>query len=174
MDKPAMPPTPELDKMKEISDKSQIIGEFLDWFFFSENVIPFTYDWHEWEEKCSNCKGLGTYKEGEPPPDDNELRQVHEMLHLVPPATLGTQCTACKGEGLKRRQREEEVELPVNINYWLEKFYDIDGAKAERERTKVLEYVRALNDWRDQQDADERESADDSGLVGVPDVRNSA
>lgn len=170
--RPKVPATPELDKILAIKDQSQIIGEFLDWMFApapeGANSYPYMIEYEEWQEKCGNCDGRGYLGEDPVVPTDNELKTVHELLHLVDHETLGDACGRCKGRGYINKHEERECELPINIQYWLERYFKIDSQKAERERVKLLEYSRELNAWSDRESTRVRESAHESSTVVLP------
>lgn len=56
-----MPPTPTLDKMREIKDRSQVIGGFLDWLFNEKNLHLYRDHEHTercWDEDGDSCCGL--------------------------------------------------------------------------------------------------------------------
>lgn len=60
------PPTPELDKMLAVKDKSQVIGEFLDWLR-NEGVLLTTCHSHtaECEDDEGRICGLNDYEHEE-------------------------------------------------------------------------------------------------------------
>lgn len=57
MSKSTYPPTPELDKMKAVHDKSQAIGEFLDWVLQEKKTFLATE--HEHDGKCGFISRMG-------------------------------------------------------------------------------------------------------------------
>ena len=111
------PATPELDKIKAISDRSQAIGEFLDycqeqgWFLARYPLVRELHPEKYTEEALRQ------------PLRSNEQRR--ENLDEV------SRCAYPLGRGT------------VTL---LAEFFDIDQVKAESERQAVLEYVRAMQE----------------------------
>lgn len=52
------PPTPELDKMLAVNDKSQVIGEFLDWLRNDRDIIFAKYHKDELYPEYSSIEKL--------------------------------------------------------------------------------------------------------------------
>jgi len=50
-----MTPTPELDKLSKVREKSQAVGEFLDWLAEEKRIVFSVH--HEHDEECRNSNG---------------------------------------------------------------------------------------------------------------------
>ncbi len=109
------PATPELDKIKAISDHSQAIGEFLEWCQEEHLILAFYPLVREMYPE--------RYTDEELSKRQNEWRRdnMDERSENLQPTNKGTLAL-------------------------LAKFFDIDQAKAEREREAVLEYVRTMQE----------------------------
>lgn len=126
---------PEHDKLHAVVDKSQAIGEFLEWL-----RAPEEYDgkgahlhvWKEWEEDdlCAfyssglgSCDGRGKIGFG---------RNKEN-------------CPKCGGTGLVPRSREGWVPLGIPTTKLLAEFFEIDLNKLEDEKQAILDAQRELN-----------------------------
>ena len=119
---------PTLNRIHEVRNKSQAIGEFLEWLGEQGIILC------KWQERhqtvCFRC-GAKT----------DRLRALFERGYSDPedPQIL---CKACLGDGY---QVEHSGFYPAStsINSLLHSFFDIDPVKEETERRAILEQIRA-------------------------------
>lgn len=149
------PDTPTLQKMSDVHERSQVVGEFLDWLLNSEHVHLMRWDSRVTHEKCTaRWKERRSHEELQTAVDD--LRELEAELAGVDPATLPerplppppphpTTC-ACGGSGVIETAIEDWVPWePGGIQKMLGRFFGIDVEAAEQERSALLEWVREQN-----------------------------
>lgn len=120
---------PEHEKLRAVQDKSQAVGEFLEWLRIPEDEGGkgvHLHTWAEWEENdlcsyytpklgsCSDGK-IGFYGKSE------------------------RDCPKCDGTGLVKRPREGWISLGIGVQKLLAEFFDIDLVKLEQEKRAMLE-----------------------------------
>ena len=143
----AMPATPECDKMSEVKDKSQVVGEFLEWLQQEGVHLCRWRDDMTATERCYGLRRDGRHASPLALDDSNCEEGVVERkvegrdgLKVMP----GETCPRCNGEG--------HVEFPVTAQYVpefmsiervLAKFFEIDLDKVEQERRALLEHLRS-------------------------------
>lgn len=130
--------TPELDKMLEAAKHghSQLLGEFLEWMRAVDHLLHNGLSW-DWEDR----------KNGKISRDDvfNSVVNLHDGIVLDRPEAVGESAElAVKTftiwyDGVK----EDKQHRPVS--QVLEDYFDIDGAKIEKERRAILEECRTAN-----------------------------
>lgn len=118
------PATPNLDKMVEVSEESNKIGAFLNWLMHKRNPR------------------LHICTEDEHTREDPDL--TLELNGL-------TYCPTCAAESGEWDEDSIYVFRPAihgdsGINHILAEYYGIDYDEMDRERKKVLEYVREQNE----------------------------
>lgn len=128
--KPKPPKTPECDKLSSVKDRSQPIGEFLEWL--TEIGVDLCVFHHCHNSTSEDCKS------GRCEMDD--------------------QYTAVRRVALKPETKEEAVALKlmgqekivpfVSPNERLAAFFRIDLDLVEKERRALLEYCRKMNEVR--------------------------
>lgn len=119
---------PEHDKLHVIVDKSQTIGQFVDWLHEEQNI-----HFARWETRstCRHCDGFGTVG-----PDDEE-------------------CWKCDGTGYTPGSEGDYnrlIPVTTNIQVLLASYFGIDLNKLEAEKEAMLETQRALNARYDKED----------------------
>lgn len=152
------PKTPELDKLGKVAERSQPIGEFLNWLFSTREIV--LGHWSR-EDECTRC---GCKEEDH----DTDVPTAHveylvEGLGLSPEhkeillkklmqegyKTTGVGCSKCGTSTCPRYVYDEEHLIPsdlhADINRILAEYFDINEEKAEEERRAILEHVRSLN-----------------------------
>lgn len=147
------PPTPELDKIKAISDRSQAIGEFLDWLL---NARQPRVSFGQWSEE------LEVPCQRQPP---EAQRMSDDLLDLFSDLTgkqvdrdlsrwtAHPRSCLCRGTGYVQVPRANEAFVPVHLRIQgiLAEYFQIDEDEAERERMAVLTWVRAENEREDRE-----------------------
>lgn len=140
----AYPSTPTLDKMKEVRDLSQAVGEFIEWLGTDAGGHLFIGEW----EHQMECR----HREPKRPGGDTLMYYGAECLMGRMIATdehrtedegtdLGD-CPRCGGTGLVDRQNPRESVHTESIEHILARFFDIDQREADREQAAVLAWVR--------------------------------
>ena len=102
----------ELEKLEAVSERSQVIGEFLEWLFETKNCHIARYFTNEEYESDVNVwfdKSLSD--------DETSIKR-----HIV-------------GEG-------ELIPLHINIEKLLAEFFEIDLVKVEEERREILKEIK--------------------------------
>lgn len=146
--KPAgYPPTPELDKMLAITDKSQVIGEFLEWLF-SEHNVRFMR-WNS-EEEPTPCTHHPKSRHEERKIDVQRLKAELEGAAFDAPSEGHPVTCRCGGTGVITTYHEgwEDVRPSQSggtIQAWLADYFEINLATIENERSAVLDWVRENN-----------------------------
>lgn len=146
------PETPTLEKMVEVQERSQIIGEFLDWLLNTQHVHLLRWDRTVLSRPCPRTyKERRTHEELQTTVDD--LRELGAELAGVDPATLPerplppppphpTSCE-CLGTGHVETVMEDWVPWePGGIQKMLGRFLDVDVDAAEAERLALLQWYR--------------------------------
>ncbi len=110
------PKTPELEKMKVVRERSQEIGDFLEWCRGRGAVLAVQ---HKHDAGC-----------GEIVKDKDPFVNVINVL-------VGRDC------GLKN---DEYAPLTYNIEKLLAEYFQIDLERAESEKRALLDYIRAVNE----------------------------
>lgn len=149
------PDTPTLQKMSEVHERSQAVGEFLDWLLHAEGAQIMRWDSRTVYEPCPRrWRDQRTHEELQTTVDD--LRELEAELAGVDPASLPerplppppphpVECS-CGGTGQIGTKIEDWVSWePGGIQKMLGRFFDIDVEQAETERAALLEWVRAEN-----------------------------
>lgn len=138
-----MPRTPTLDRMKEVHEQSQAIGEFLEWLHIpEEDGGPglFVARWDR-QRECNSESLKGRWSASSASgfvPDwrcagGQIVDQAGEILH---------ECEACDGTGMVDLAEPRGMPAGESIERLLARFYGIDLDAAERERMAVLAAVR--------------------------------
>jgi len=127
--KPVEPKTPELEKMKGIRERSQAIGGFLEWL--SEKEILLCVRHHH---------------QGNDDPDEGEIKgcwAVHEHTDNC--------FRRCKTEvdNLCGYSQDQLASMAYQTEVLLARYFEIDLKKADEERESLLDYVRAMNEYKE-------------------------
>ena len=133
---PAEPMYPEHEKLRAVSERSQAIGEFLDWLRTPKEdggKGVHLHTWEEWEED-DLCPVLGCR--------DGKLNPGK----LNPGRSYERDCQRCGGTGLVKVEREGWMPLRPGVEKLLAEFFDINLAKLEDEKRAMLDNLRALNE----------------------------
>src|SRR6266487_3591400 len=109
------PPTPELDKILRVRDKSQSIGEFVEWLSYEKGITLGITHVHDDGCKRPHEHGLCSWR-------------CHKEFDIT--------CGIIDGAILP---------VGFDINKLLAEFFGIDDKKAEQERMALLEHVRETN-----------------------------
>src|SRR6266540_1625065 len=109
------PKTPELERMQKVRERSQEIGDFLEWCRGRGAVLAVQ---HKHDAGC-----------GEIVKDKDPFVNVINVL-------VGRDC------GLKN---DEYAPLTYNIEKLLAEYFQIDLERAESEKRALLDYIRAVN-----------------------------
>lgn len=138
--------------MTDVHDRSQVVGEFLDWLLNSEQAVIMRWDSRAIHEPCTRrWKERRSHEELQTAVDD--LRELGAELAGVDPATLPerplppppphpVEC-GCGGLGYTESRIEDWVPWePGGIQKMLGRYFDIDVSKAEDERDALLRWVR--------------------------------
>ena len=110
----AYPTTPELDRMSKVKDKSQIVGEFMDWLRDTKGLTFAKY--HEHGDDCW---------------------ALHEHDDLCIPKCKAEREMTC---GVSE---ERLLPYTLNMERVLAEFFDINLDRAEKEKRSILEHIRA-------------------------------
>lgn len=125
------PPTPELDKMRTVTDKSQVVGEFIDVFLTEKNIALCTYQTagNNGEPKYRWKKGVKIAKLDRRPTDrEPRFEDVFNQDAEHNPDHVSW------GEGY--------IAVHTRIEKLLAEFFAIDLKKAEAERTAILKHLQ--------------------------------
>jgi hypothetical protein len=115
------PPTPEHDKLREVVEFSQKIGEFLDWLQHEKHYeIARRGTIQELDLLATMCEVFGVSRHGRMAERAEENPKLREVDALVP-----------------IREKTEEL---------LAEFFGIDRWKLEDEKRALLDYCRAQHD----------------------------
>jgi hypothetical protein len=135
------PATPTLDRMREIHDQSQPIGEFLEWLQW-QHVHLMTWQEIEEEDVCSGQFSHSCYggKTRERRVRDKNGTRTDDWE----PDPRSFTCERCGGTGRVIRKRETWVPDGRSIEQLLAAYFGIDLDAASRERQAVYEAVAAL------------------------------
>jgi hypothetical protein len=121
------PPTPNLDRLVEVSAVSNVAGEFAVDFLRERGIF-----WAEWREIRSPCFKRTVYRGGEP------------ISHTDDP--YGCDCAPRDGLATPHTRRELTiVPREAVIERLLAEFFGLDYAALEPERASLLAYQRELN-----------------------------
>ena len=128
--------TPELDRMSDVRDHSQAIGEFLEWLR-DQGVQMVRWETRRPESLCSGDALFREFAEL-----DAELRSAQSETPR--PSDVHPPKCKCKGTGIVYgTERDELVSVDRSIERWLADYYDIDLDRVEAERRAILEELRA-------------------------------
>lgn len=120
-----MPEYPECEKMSTVRDKSQAIGEFLEWLAYEKGVYFWTTNtWHE-EFTCP-CMDYG-----------DDQRDVHDEAAW---------CEKCQNTGKYIDVQSEDGPFQYQIEKILAEFFEIDLDKVEAERRQMLAELQNMQD----------------------------
>jgi len=122
---------PEHDKRAKILEKSQAIGEFLDW------IGEQGYRLQKWVEQDEEGPCPGTIFH-----DCDGGRRVDVPFDGGEPYTTERRCQKCGGTGVYTTHFEGEVELMRPIESVLAEFFGIDLNIIEQERRAMLASLR--------------------------------
>jgi hypothetical protein len=122
----------EHDKLNAVADKSQVIGEFLDWLSWEKGITLATQHKHDEHCTCSD--------------------EWHGYRDSRPLATTG--CPACGGSpwhpgklcGYTDGQLQPAYRF--SIEDWLAEFFEIDLEKIEQEKRAMIEALRTASEQR--------------------------
>lgn len=118
-----LPPTPECDKAHKVHEESQAQGELLDWLQTEKGVNLMV--WRDDVSSTTPCWG----RDGNLDCDNGKTRR-------------GEPCPGCDGRGYRDITVSGWVHLGGSINQLLAEFHGIDYDEMEREKKRVLQYVR--------------------------------
>lgn len=138
------PPTPTLDRMKDIHDRSQTVGEFIEWLGSDDGGHLFIGEWeHKMECRHRVPKRPGSDAILYPGAECRFGRLIATDEHLTEDegTDLGA-CPRCDGTGLVDRVEPRERVHGESIERILARFFGIDLREAERERMALLDWVR--------------------------------
>ena len=132
--------TPELDRLRTVRDRSQTIGEFLEWLR-SEKQVTMTR-WTKGLTDTRVCRGV----QGDTDRDNCDAGVVrHNITQIVGGAVTfrahkDALCPVCRGSGREEYEVEaQDVPWAPPIEVLLAEFFEIDLDKVERERRALLE-----------------------------------
>lgn len=134
---------PEHEKLKEISDTSQSIGEFVDWLN-DRGVQLMKYETYTEPEDCVGCQATGRIRVVVPYVIDEDNPG---MVGSGPRRTMQT-CPDCDGTGKDPNETWTTSEWgPVrgSIQELLAEFFEIDLNKIETEKRAMLESIRSAS-----------------------------
>lgn len=121
---------PEHDKLSNVLDQSQAIGEFLEWMG--------TGDVHRmrWRDDLVDSRSC---------PMCGHTNHPGQKYSNVTPAEQGSwsECTTCGGRGWVDVTREGWVADERSITTVLAEYFEIDQDKLEAEKRQMLEALRA-------------------------------
>lgn len=124
---------PEHEKMSKIVDKSQAIGEFLDWLQQEKGAVVHHWVSNDYEEKCPGSSIFHFCVDG-------------KRAHGVGGELIATavSCTRCKGTGKVTEHFEGWMDVG-NTSDLLAEFFGIDLKKIEQEKRAMLDSIREAN-----------------------------
>jgi len=148
------PDTPNLDKMIEVADESQSIGQFLDWLMNEQNVtlmrwtsIPHERVCHDYHKPRYAEEARLTLEEIVALEAEFRGGDPHELP--PDPSDQHPETCTCEGTGYIRWSEEGWEKFgsggDTGIAKILAPYYDIDYDEMQRERDAVLAWVRAQN-----------------------------
>lgn len=122
---------PEHEKLKKVSERSQAIGEFLDWLGSEKGARPMHYVDEPYDEVCTG----------------NLFYGCAEGKHVTMEGrTTSRDCLVCGGTGKVTVRNVGWRELPGSTTDLLAEFFEIDQKKIEAEKRQMLDEIRALNE----------------------------
>lgn len=121
---PDYPATPTLDRMAELRDESQAIGEFLDWLLSIK--------------RATICQHLPDYDNGEPTWLDSRTGKQAEGGHFLSEFVVANPDHEYRPEGY--------YPLRASIEDLLAEFFQIDLNAKDREQQAVLAYIRDMEE----------------------------
>jgi hypothetical protein len=128
---------PEHERMKAVRDKSQAIGEFIDWLRSEET--PYTIaEWEEWRA----CEA------------GDEWVPKRKQWHCVDGRMIGGydldedlgECETCEGTGRIKPETPRLYPARIGIEALLARYYDIDLDKINDEKDAMLAEIRKQNE----------------------------
>lgn len=125
-------PKSECDKIFEVKEKSQAIGEFLEWLGSKGIMLAKeAYEDPEKQYSCDACDGTGRV----------------DMFCGIPVSGDSVACRACNGEGNRkgRGRLENLIPLTHTTENLLADFFEIDLKKVEIEKREILKQLRKAN-----------------------------
>lgn len=132
----AYPPTPELDKMHAVVQKSQAIGEFIDVFLTEKGIELCKY-----QKSGNNGKPQYRWKEGV------KVRKLNKRpIGDSEPCFEDVFNLDAEHNPEYEKWTEGYFAIHTNIQTLLAEFFGIDLKKVEAERMAVLEYIRCQNE----------------------------
>lgn len=138
--KPAgYPDTPTLDRMSEVVDDSQTIGEFLEWLGTEEGGNLFVARW----DRTIECGHVGRNSGFDVTAQCREGRMIatDDNAMAVDGEDIG-ECTTCGGTGIVFRTEPRGYPNRETIEQLLARFFGIDLTAKDREQSAVLAWVR--------------------------------
>lgn len=141
------PPTPTLTRMGEVKDRSQAIGEFIEWLRTDDGGHLFIGTWEtqmECRHRVPKRPGRDTLTSWGAECRLGRLIASDEHLTEDEGTDLGD-CPECHGSGLVDRRDPRERVHTESIERLLARFFGIDLDEAERERMALLNWVRGQN-----------------------------
>jgi hypothetical protein len=122
---------PEHDKMLRIADKSQAIGDFIEWLSTEKHVQLMTWVDMDEEVPCS-----GTIF--------RECIDGFASDSLDDQKATSVPCQHCHGKGTMNQHFEGWLPQPATIQSLLAQHFDIDEKAIEREKRAMLERMREV------------------------------
>lgn len=129
---------PECERLHEVHEQSQAIGEFLDWYaqqgWQRMRWATFTDDTpceYEVRKKVTETKWVRVECDG------GKLTRRHSYEDI-----WQEDCPRCGGTGLVPVERQDWAMDNRSLNTILAEYFNIDLAKVDRERKAILDMIR--------------------------------
>ena len=122
-----MPEYPEHEKLMKIADKSQVIGEFLEWLSFEKGAVLHHWVEDDFEETCGGTMFHGCI--------DGKRAYEDELV------ASGIDCMECGGTGKVTKRFAGWMDVGRTQDL-LAEFFEIDQNKIEQEKRAMLEVMR--------------------------------
>lgn len=118
------PATPTLDRMSEIKEESQAIGEFLDWLLYTKRAAIYQH--------------FPTFDNGEPAWIDTRTGEKAEPGMFLSEHVIANPDHDFRPEGY--------YHLRASIEELLAEFFQIDLVAKSREKEAILAYIRNMEE----------------------------
>ncbi len=140
--------TSAIDKMKQVKDEAQVIGEFLEWLQTTKNLV--LAEWQDEIGSFCNWRSSITYRSSK----DKGTYSIHcqsgqqvrvYYRHDIADELTDNKCPNDCEDGIFITQRDEPILLPAatrGIERLLAEYFDIDLDAVEREKLQILKELR--------------------------------
>lgn len=135
------PDTPNLDKMVEVGDTSQVVGQFIDWLGTEKGGHLFIGEWRH-QTDCTHTTPKGRFSLTEIARCRDGIMVATEDHPTEEEGYELDECPACHGTGFVDLTNPIAQVHNESIERILSRFFGVDRDAAERERMAVLRWVQ--------------------------------